>query len=469
MSSATLDIQSVKQAVENYRAAFSFGQAYELLQEALENCSDQQWENKLELANCFKSIHCVDQSIQIASSLVDSGDPAVMAAANSQLAIFFELTGQFALAEEAINQCIDIHPNAVEPQVVLARILSHQGEHERAIRVLELVFKKYQPRDVLSAVRICYQMAHSCDALGMYEHAFQWALKAKEAQKQIPNARKLAQYGIRLLNSMLKAKPAATAAPRHINKCDLPFQPVHLIGFPRSGTTLLGELISRHPDVYVSSELPVVANQIMPQWHHHSSEPLDSETLQRLRELYCQSHLNCRRGTDESVIVDKKPTNLLFVQELLTLLPSSKFIVAMRDPRDVIISCFIRYFPLTDMSANFLSLGSGCTYYAAYMQIWRRLKAHLDASNSVVIRYRDLCEATEQSVSAALELVGQTETQLQDEQLKPKYIHSPTFAEVRKPINSGRLGRWKNYQRFLEPYLKILDPIAAELGYNHEV
>ena len=464
MKTTTLQIDFIKRSVQELRRKFEFAQACELLNHALEECDDDCWQDLLELANCFKSIHRVDRSIQIAKSLTNSSNPEIFAAANSHLAIYFELTGDFVKAEDAINHCIDIHPHAMEPQVVLARILGHQDEHERSFRLLHQILKQFQPRNANVAIRIFYQMAHACDAMAMYDNAFEWVLKAKEVQRKIPEAGDLAQAGMRLLSHMLKNESVQVVSePSETVLGQLPFQPVHLIGFPRSGTTLLGEMIAAHPDVFVSSELPVVAEQIIPQM---KQGPLEEDALMRLRERYFQSHINCRGNTNESILVDKKPTNLLFVQELLQLLPESRFLVSIRDPRDVVTSCFMRYFPLTDMSANFLSLGSGCIYYAAYMQIWRKLKSLLNSSNSVLIRYEDLCEEPEQWVGNALTLLGCDPVESEgDRQFDRKYIHSPTFAEVRKPVSGRRCGRWKNYESFLKPYLKVLDPIANDLGY----
>ena len=117
------------------------------------------------------------------------------------------------------------------------------------------------------------------------------------------------------------------------------------------------------------------------------------------------------------------------------------------------------------MSSNFLALGTGCIYYAAFMQIWRTIKSQLEGAKFHEVRYESLCADANTTIDQACRFLNCENVHDSSSDSTGRYIHSPTFAEVRKPVNQNRIERWKNYEKYLKPYFKILDPIAAELGY----
>ena len=252
---------------------------------------------------------------------------------------------------------------------------------------------------------------------------------------------------------------------------------VHLIGHPRSGTTLLGHRLERFTDVNVASEQNIFLSNTMPQLIGDPSNALAS-----LDELSAQKwgHISgdyfrlmapfFGESKKNTILIDKKPANLTFLFALLRLTPQAKFIVALRDPRDVIVSCFMRYFPLSDMSASFLSLGTGFLFYRNFMNNWLLAKNYLDPDAYCEVRYDRLCNDATSTIKNVGEFIG---SQLEDRSSNDsasnqsqQYIHSPTFAEVRKPIRGTQIGRWENYEQHLEPFLKTLDPIAKQLGYE---
>ena len=154
---------------------------------------------------------------------------------------------------------------------------------------------------------------------------------------------------------------------------------------------------------------------------------------------------------------------------LLRLLPESKFIVAIRDPRDVVVSCYLRYFPLTDLSACFLSWGATVTAYSQIIGIWLYMRNLLRRECWTEVRYENVCD----------DIVGEADRVHRFLGLQPdpavtgylgstrqKYVHSPTFAEVRNPVHKRSVGRWKHYEKQLRPFMKTLRPIVDALKYE---
>ena len=213
----------------------------------------------------------------------------------------------------------------------------HRDEHERSLALLKHILQQYRPNNPLALIRIYYQIAQSCDALGLFDNAYQAAMQAKNIQRQSPQAEKLAQQGFALLATILKncqssqqefVQPVFSAAAddQQVAESWNP-EMAHLVGFPRSGTTLLGELLNRNSQISVNSELPIFVNHILPQLKPSGlAEPgiQDQAILQGLRTQYRSLHLNATQAPPASLLIDKKPTNLIFLRELVALFPRFK-------------------------------------------------------------------------------------------------------------------------------------------------
>ena len=171
--------------------------------------------------------------------------------------------------------------------------------------------------------------------------------------------------------------------------------------------------------------------------------------------------------TDNLVAVDKNPTLTLVIPGFLRLFPEARLLIALRDPRDVVISCFLQYLPLNPNSVCFLSLERTAQRYATDMSIWRKLRATI-ASPWLEVRYEETVANLEKEARRALEFLGLPwEPQVLNyrERLRRKAVGSPTYEAVSQPLYTRAIGRWKNYQKFLEPYLPILQPSIDAFGY----
>ena len=400
-----------------------------------------------------------------------------------RLAVYYELSGRFEEAEEAINRCLDEEPDQPEPNLILARILNHQGHSERAFNVLDHLHKQLRKPPPLLAIRMLYDMAIVLDRLGQYESAVQAALAAKEIQKQKPGAveqsQRIMQQGFDIGKIFQELNRETLDRWFDCNLPALPgnVRPAHLIGHPRSGTTLLEQVLDAHQDIVTSSERNVFAEEILPQLIRPDAssklESVDSVSTQELEELR-RTYIDFLWSTHprdfaDKVHIDKKPANTLFLFGLLRLLPESKLIVAIRDPRDVLVSCFLRFFPLRDLSYCYLTWGGTAISYAQIMEIWLYMRDLLADDRWLEVRYEDTCANTNVQSSRVFEFLGLGEDENVKDYLKTtqdKFVDSPTFAEVRKPTHSKRIGRWKNYEKFLEPHLETLAPFAEALGYE---
>jgi Sulfotransferase family len=251
-----------------------------------------------------------------------------------------------------------------------------------------------------------------------------------------------------------------------------------LTSFPRSGTTLLEQVLDSHSGLVSSDEREAFARDIFPaMWltpatPAPTAEALDgvpAERLTRLRHRYFEymsAALNEPIG--ERVHLDKNPPLTLVLPGFLRLFPEAKLLIALRDPRDVVISCFMQYLPLNPNSVCFLTLERAARRYANDMEVWRNLRK-LIASPWLEIRYEDTVAGLEKEARRALEFLGlpwEEQVLKYRDRLRQKVVGSPTYEAVSQPLYTRAIGRWKNYQEFLEPSLPLLQPSIEAFGYG---
>ncbi|HEX3988344.1 MAG TPA: sulfotransferase, partial [Verrucomicrobiae bacterium] len=152
----------------------------------------------------------------------------------------------------------------------------------------------------------------------------------------------------------------------------------------------------------------------------------------------------------------------------LRMFPNSKIIVALRDPRDVVISCFFQNLALTPMNVNFLSLDRAVRQYTDFMDVWLRMR-ELGGFEWIETRYEDIVSATEAEGRRVTEFLGLTWNPAQAshrESANARFVVSPTYSEVAKPIHNRAVARWKNYAAVLEPFHDTFRKYLRAFGYE---
>lgn len=265
-------------------------------------------------------------------------------------------------------------------------------------------------------------------------------------------------------------------------KAGTTFQPQYrfslLCGHPRSGTTLLEQVLDSHPEI-VSIEETLIFNEeaFLSLTHDLPQEMifpfLDSTSTGRLHKTRTDYFRCAGRFLGQPIgtrlLIDKNPSLTCLIPAVIRLIPEAKFLVAIRDPRDICISCFTQsLMPMTPISKVFPTLETTAAEYAAIMGFWQTLKPIMP-SPFLEVRYEDLAADLGSVARRTLEFL---EVPWDDRVLafqkhtEHKLVRSPTFAEVRKPVTKRAVGRWRNYQKYLEPYLPVLEPFVKAFGYE---
>ena len=182
----------------------------------------------------------------------------------------------------------------------------------------------------------------------------------------------------------------------------------------------------------------------------------------RYAELFLGSAIGSR------LLLDKNPSLSVMVPVVARIFPEIKFVTALRDPRDVCLSCFMQSLPLSSVSSAHLSLEGTVAEYASVMGLWRTMSQRMP-NPRVEVRYEDLVGDLEAVSRRVLEFLGVPwdERVLRfNEHARGKLVRSPTYAEVPKPVFKSAVGRWRNYQKCLEAWLEKLGPFIKTFGYD---
>jgi tetratricopeptide (TPR) repeat protein len=325
-----------------------------------------------------------------------------------------------------------------------------------------------------------YELGDILDRLARYDEAMEAFLEAKALiRPAVLNhaatlqriQRRVREMEESITASALERCAEAAEALRPLQRFAI------LCGHPRSGTTLLEQVLDSHPDALTAEETHILHDEAyLPLSRGFSAEAsvlevLESAPVSRLRqsrESYFRfTELFLGRTRGDKMLVDKNPALNTLIPAAVRIFPEAKFLIALRDPRDVCLSCFMQSLSPNPVSSAYLSLEGTVTQYLSVMGFWRTLLPRL-RNPFLEVRYEELVDDLEGASRKVLGFLGipWDERVLRfDEHARSKSLRSPSYAEVIKPVSKRAVGRWQHYRRHLEPYLGRLEPMMKALGY----
>lgn len=328
--------------------------------------------------------------------------------------------------------------------------------------------------------RCWYELGDILDRLGRYDEAMEAFLEAKALIRPavLNHAATLQriQGRVREMENTITATVLERwAAAAHAL---LPLQRFSILcGHPRSGTTLLEQVLDSHPGMLTAEETHILHDEAyLPLSRGFPAEAsvfevLESAPVSRLRKSrndyfqFTELYLGQTRG--DKLLVDKNPALNTLIPAAVRIFPEVRFLVALRDPRDVCLSCFMQSLSPNPISSAYLSLEGTVTQYLSVMGLWRTLLPRLQ-NPFIEVRYEELVrdlESTARKVLHFLDVPWDERVLRFDEHARTKSLRSPSYAEVTKPVSKRAIGRWQNYRRHLQPYLAKLEPMIKTLGY----
>lgn len=246
---------------------------------------------------------------------------------------------------------------------------------------------------------------------------------------------------------------------------------VFLVGFPRSGTTLLEQVLAAHPDVVAMDERNCLADAFELVTDTHGLErlaSLDGAALDPWRALYWKRVAEAGFSPARPVFIDKMPLNSVLLCLIAKLFPDAKILFALRDPRDVVFSCFRRRFGMTQQMFELLTLEGTAAYYDAVMTL-----SVLYRSTFVLpvcdTRYEDLVGDFAGETARLCEFLGLVpDPGMADfaRHARARNIDTPSAAQVAQGLFTQGAGQWHAYEAALKPVMATLSPWLARYGYK---
>jgi tetratricopeptide (TPR) repeat protein len=278
-------------------------------------------------------------------------------------------------------------------------------------------------------------------------------------------------------NSMATQLASSPVAPRRAgpeprHPADARADPVFLLGFPRSGTTLIEIVLEGHPDVVSLEEQELLIDGV----REFMQRPEDLERLRQasparlaeLRSAYWQRV--ARRGIDVAgrLFIDEHPFNTLKLPLIACLFPRAKLLFACRDPRDVVLSCFRHRFKMSAPTFELLTLDGAAKYYDATMRIAVQ-SARVFALEPLLVRHEDV--VTEfgremRRICAFLELEWTPAMGDFALRAEKRSVLTPSTAQLVRGLNTEGIGQWRRYPVAMTPVLEILTPWIKRFLYE---
>jgi len=391
------------------------------------------------------------------------------------LAAIYEKQNRLDLAEQHADTVLKAEPNNASAAVIKARVLRRRGDLDQAKNLLKRVLDADQPSDAGAR----FELGRIQQKLGEHDEAFATFALGNDVMSKTPAAALFnADAPMQRIDDFRAISTDRFASWKRQGAPDDGQPPLFLVGMPRSGTTMIEQMLSAHPDIAGSGETPILVKMVERLRSMFPDEPsttrmLDSLTQAQIADLRGVYRVEAARILAQSPgkrrLLDKQPMQLISLPIISRVFPDARVIHALRDPRDVCLSCFFQEFAPNDSMNNFLSLDRTAVLYQAAMNLWLDQHSRY-AFEPLEVRYERLTADTEPEIRRLIEFVGlewdERVLSFHERPASAQLVKTPSYEAVSQPVHTRAVGRWRRYQKELAPILPILEPFVEAFGYE---
>jgi tetratricopeptide (TPR) repeat protein len=359
--------------------------------------------------------------------------------------------------------------------LMLSGILAGRaGQHEEAYRYLSLALQNH--KEFVRRHHVLFPFAKTCDALGRYDEAYSAAEEAHSSRREFLEfamGAASAEESPLLARTTHGCDPDDVAAWKEAGPA-MEDSPIFIVGFPRSGTTLLEQVLDAHPLLKSMDEQPFMSKALETVTGGGIRYPselgkLTEHALCDVRARYWDLARNKAALLPGQRLVDKFPMNMTLLPLIRRLFPNARIVLALRHPCDTLLSCFLQNFRAPELALLCSDLTTLASAYSRIFGYWYAQWPLLRPS-SYELRYEKLTAdfAPEVRKLAAFLQLPWNEAMLApgEHALAKGFISTPSYAQVVEPIHSKSVGRWKHYERHFSEVLPILVPWLERWGYS---
>lgn len=395
-------------------------------------------------------------------------------------AALYERGNRLELAEAELSHLALVDVPAHDPQLSCAAWLAHaavaarRGEMQHAAELYERIIAT--TADAQMRAQAAFGLASARDRQTRHDDAWQALQRAHEAQLSIARIivpERMAEDSQPLEMADLTVSRAERDRWIPLKPPRSELNPVFVVGFPRSGTTLLEQMLDAHPDFCAMDERAFIheLTERMPlagQAYPSALATLTESDADQLRTVYAAMARNVVPDLGTRQLVDKNPLNMLCLPMIARLFPEARIILCLRHPCDVLLSCYMQSF----RSPAFMVLCSSLERLArGYVRAFEHWFSQVEVFAPRVLewRYESVVSRFDEHVLRLGYFLGVDDcapmARFAEHARQKGFISTPSYAQVTQGIHGRAVHRWHAYRDMFEPVLPMLRPMMERLGY----
>ncbi len=369
--------------------------------------------------------------------------------------------GKIDAARQRFEQALAARPGFVEAHYNLSSLKTYRLDDPH-LAALEQLQAQRERLDNRARVRHAFALGKALDDVGQYDRAFAAYEEGNRLQHRLlpydePRAEREVERILQVFDAAFFERHASLRTGDKDQRT-----PVFIVGMPRSGTTLLEQILCSHPAVHGAGELRELHQSIYDARLVAGGEPfangfedIDDNAIRCIGKDYLQRVWQL--APDSAFITDKMPANFLYLGVIHLALPHAKIIHAMRDPMDSCFSCYTRLF--NDTMGFAYDQGTLGRYYARYMRLMEHWRTVLPPGTILDLPYEAMVADTRAQSRRVLEFIGLPWNEAcLDFHRNDRLVKTASVAQVRKPIYKTSVARWKHFASHLKPLHELVKP-----------
>jgi tetratricopeptide (TPR) repeat protein len=371
----------------------------------------------------------------------------------------FQAMGRLDEAIAAFEKATVIAPRKTAAFLNLANATRLAADDARFIAMQSLA-REIERLDVEDQFRLHFALGKVLDAQGDGEASFQHLLKGNRLKRQQVTYDE--EKTIAWL-SRIQAEFSAEALRVKRGLAEPSNVPIFIVGMPRSGTTLIEQILASHPHAFGAGEfreLGQLAASLRASDGSKFPECVLALSDEQLHDLGCSYVRSLRKIAPAAErITDKMPYNFAYVGLIHLALPNARILHVRRDPRDTAFSCFsIMFHEGQEFTYDLAELGRYIRGYENIMEHWRRV---LPRGSMLELQYEDVVDNLEDEARRMLSYCGLewNDRCLAFHETK-RPVSTASVNQVRQPIYSSSIGRWRAFERELQPLIEVLSNVS---------